>query len=178
VKRVSLIVAMTRSGLIGRGGTLPWRLPADLARFKSLTMGHHLLMGRKTFESLGRVLPGRTTVVITRQPSYQPPPGVLVAASLDEALQLASADAEPFIIGGGEIFELALPRADRLYVTWVEADIPGDTFFPPWRPDDWTLRESSCVAADDRNAQPTTFAIYDRPDPSMVERTAPNASNS
>lgn len=166
MKRASLIVAMTRRGVIGRGGTLPWKLPADLARFKSLTMGHFLLMGRKTFESLGRVLPGRTSVVITRQHDYQPPPGVLVARSLDAALQLAAADPEPFIIGGAEIFELALDRADRLYVTWVEAEIEGDTYFPPFRAADWTVCESSPRAADERNPFPTTFAVYDRAGPS------------
>jgi dihydrofolate reductase len=162
VKRASLIVAMTRSGVIGRGGTLPWKLPADLARFKSLTMGHHLLMGRKTFESLGRVLPGRTSVVITRQRDYQPPPGVLVASSLDTALEIAAADPEPFVIGGGEIFREALPRARRIHVTWVEADVAGDTFFPPWDPADWSLRESTPHAADHRNEYPTTFAVYER----------------
>ena len=152
---------MTRSGVIGRGGTLPWKLRADLARFKSLTMGHHLLMGRKTFDSLGRVLPGRTSIVITRQSDYQPPPSVLVASSLDAALDLATADPEPFVIGGGEIFRAALPGANRLYVTWVEADIAGDTHFPPWNPADWLLRESSPHPADGRNEYPTTFAVYD-----------------
>jgi dihydrofolate reductase len=162
VTRPSLIVAMTRRGVIGRGGTLPWKLSADLRRFKSLTMGHCLLMGRKTFESLGRVLPGRTSIVLTRQPDYRPPPGVLVAASLDAALALTNQDAEPFVIGGGEIFQLALPRAERLYVTWVEADVAGDTSFPAWNPTEWQLREQQRRGADDRNEFDTTFCIYER----------------
>src|SRR5213593_4685747 len=99
--RLSLIVAMTRSGLIGRGGQLPWKLSADLKRFKSLTMGHHLIMGRKTFESLGRVLPGRVSVVITRQAEHKLPAGVLVAHGLPQAIELSDGDSEPFVIGGG-----------------------------------------------------------------------------
>src|SRR5687767_2985689 len=114
--RLSLIVAVARNGVIGRQGQLPWRLSADLKRFKSLTMGHHLIMGRKTFNSLeGRELPGRITIVLTR--SGQVPSHIRQVASLDAALQLAGADDEVFVIGGSEIFALALPRADRLYIT-------------------------------------------------------------
>jgi dihydrofolate reductase len=159
---MSLIVAMTRSGIIGRGGGLPWKLSADLKRFKALTMGHHLIMGRKTFDSLGRVLPGRTTVVITRRSDYAAPVGVLVASSLDGALQLAERDEEPFVIGGGEIFELALPRAGRMYVTWVEAEVAGDVRFPnvEWR--QWREVSSERHSADAKNEYDTTFSIYDR----------------
>src|SRR5437879_3602599 len=115
--RLSLIVAMTRSGVIGRGGQLPWKLSADLKRFKSLTMGHHLIMGRKTFESLGRVLPGRVSIMLTRHDRNGLPSGVLKAHGLLEAIELAGGDNEPFVIGGGKIFEQAIPRAHRLYVT-------------------------------------------------------------
>jgi dihydrofolate reductase len=163
--RLSMIVAMSRSGVIGRGGVLPWRLSADLKRFKRLTMGHHLIMGRKTYESLGRPLPGRTSVVITRQERYRPPlraPGVLVVPNLDEALARAAGDDEPFVIGGGEIFSLALPRADRLYVTWVEGAIAGDTCFPTWEASRWRLVALEPHAADARNEYDTTFCIYDR----------------
>jgi dihydrofolate reductase len=159
---LSLIVAMTRSGVIGRGGTLPWRLSADLKRFKALTMGHHLLMGRKTYESLGRPLPGRTSIVITRQPDFRTPPEVLVAHRLGAAIQLAAADEQPFLIGGGEIFREAMDRARRLYVTWVEADVEGDTFFPDWNPEQWRLVESERHSADAKNGYDTTFCIYDR----------------
>ena len=160
--RLSLIVAMTRSGVIGRGGTLPWKLSSDLKRFKSLTMGHHLIMGRKTFDSLGRVLPGRTSIVLTRQTGYQPPPGVLAADSIQRAMDLSAGDDEPFVIGGGEIFRSALLRADRLYVTWVEADVAGDTHFPDWENASWRLMRSEPHAADAKNEYDTTFCIYDR----------------
>ncbi len=159
---LSLIVAMTRSGVIGRAGGLPWRLSSDLKRFKSLTMGHHLLMGRKTYESLGRPLPGRTTVVITRQANYQPATGVLIARSLDEALKIAGSDTEPFVIGGGEIFAEALPQVERLSITWVEADVRGDTRFPALNLDEWQHVHSELIAADAKNEYDTTFCIYDR----------------
>jgi dihydrofolate reductase len=160
--RLSLIVAMTRSGVIGRASGLPWKLSSDLKRFKSLTMGHHLIMGRKTYESLGRILPGRTTVIITRQPQYPHPPEALIAVNLDEALTMAAGDREPFVIGGGEIFELALPRAARLYITWVEADVSGDTYFPTLNLADWQLAHSEPIPADVKNDYDTTYCIYDR----------------
>src|SRR5262245_32482835 len=126
--QLSLIVAMDRKGVIGRAGGLPWRLSADLKRFKALTMGHHLIMGRKTFDSLGRPLPGRVMVVISREKARpevrdQKSDAVAVVRSLDDALKMAAGDAEVFVIGGGQIFELALPRVERMYVTWVEAPI-------------------------------------------------------
>jgi dihydrofolate reductase len=162
VMRLSLVVAMTRAGVIGRGGGLPWRLSADLKRFKSLTMGHHIVMGRTTYESLGRLLPGRTAVIITRSAGYIPLFGGLVTSNLDESLCQCQGDAEPFVIGGGEIFRLALPRADRLYVTWVEAEVAGDTYFPSWNEAEWRLTRSERHSADARNEYDTTFCIYDR----------------
>jgi len=162
VEHPSLIVAMTHRGVIGRGGTLPWRLSADLKRFKALTMGHHILMGRKTYESLGRPLPGRTSVVITRRQSFQAPADVFMTHSLEAAIQVAANDDQPFVIGGGEIFRKALPLVSRLYVTWVEADVEGDTFFPPWNPGDWQLALSEVHSADEKNEYDTTFCIYDR----------------
>jgi len=162
VERLSLIVAMTRTGVIGRGGTLPWELTSDLRRFKSLTMGHHLIMGRKTFDSLGRVLPGRTSIIISRQAEFQTPPEVLVVHDLDEAIRLASSDDEAFVIGGGEIFRLAQPHANRMYVTWVEATIEGDTQFLEWNPAEWLLVSSERHSADEKNEYDTTFCIYDR----------------
>jgi dihydrofolate reductase len=159
---LSLIVAMTRDGVIGRGGTLPWRLSADLQRFKALTMGHHLLMGRKTFDSLGRVLPGRTSIIISRQTRLALPDGVKHASSLDHALSLASGDDSLFIIGGAEIYALALPRVERMHVTWVEAAIEGDTQFPQWNPVEWRLASEERHTADPRNQYDYTFAIYDR----------------
>lgn len=160
---LSLIVAMTRSGVIGRAGGLPWRLSADLQRFKSLTMGHHLIMGRKTFDSLGRPLPGRTSIVVTRQPAYSAATGVLIAPTLDEALRLSASDEQPFIIGGGQIFAGALPKADRLYITWVEAEIPGDTYFPQLNLAHWQLIHSEPIPANPKNDYDTTYCIYNRP---------------
>jgi dihydrofolate reductase len=159
---LSLIVAMTRDGIIGRGGTLPWRLSADLQRFKALTMGHAILMGRKTFDSLGRVLPGRTSIVISRQASLPLPDSVKHAASLDEALSLAAGDDSPFIIGGAEIYALALPRVQRMHVTWVAANIDGDTHFPVWNPAEWRLRSEEPHLADAKNQHDYTFAMYER----------------
>src|SRR6266480_2277939 len=110
--RFSLIVAMDRKGVIGRGGGLPWRLSADLKRFKALTMGHHIVMGRKTFESLGRLLPGRTTVLVSRSLGHMD--GAAVVPSINGALAMGAADSEVFIIGGAEIFSLALPKVERM----------------------------------------------------------------
>jgi Dihydrofolate reductase len=174
--QLSLIVAMTRHGVIGRHGTLPWKLSADLKRFKALTMGHYVIMGRKTYASLPSTLPGRKLIVLKRLASpydfqfsteagEELPASALsttFASNLDEALHLASEDDEAFVIGGGEIFRQTIDRADRLYVTWVDADVDGDTTFPTFHPEDWQLIESSQHAADSRNEFPTTFCIYDR----------------
>lgn len=160
--RLSLIVAMSQNRVIGRAGGLPWRLSADLQRFKSLTMGHHLVMGRKTFDSIGRALPGRTSIVITRQTAWQPPAGVLVAHDLAAALALAATDEELFVIGGGEIYRLALPQAERLYLTLVEAEIDGDTFFPEFAPSQWSLASDTPHPADAKNEYPHRFRVYER----------------
>ena len=135
---VSIIVAMAENNVIGRDMDLPWHISADLKRFKALTMGHHIVMGRKTYESIGRLLPGRTTVIITRQENYQVE-GAVVVNSLEEAQAVATGDSELFIIGGGQIYELALSSADKLHVTRVHTEVDGDTRFPqvPW--DNWTL---------------------------------------
>ena len=129
--RLSAIVAMAANRVIGAGNQLPWRLPADLARFKRLTMGHTLILGRKTYESIGRPLPGRHFIVITRQPGYAPA-GVTVAHSVNEALEQARArgDDEVFIAGGADIYAQTMERVQRLYLTLLERDVPGDTRFP------------------------------------------------
>ena len=162
--KVSILVAVAQQGVIGRAGGLPWRLSADLIRFKRITWGHWIVMGRKTFESIGRALPGRTSVVITRQADYSAPEGVLVAGSLDEALRAAAEAAQPevFVVGGGEIYRQALPRADRIYLTQVEARIEGDTFFPALDAEGWTLVEQSRREADEKNEFPCDYRVYDR----------------
>jgi dihydrofolate reductase len=158
---VSLIVAMSPGRVVGRGGALPWHLPADLARFKRLTMGHHVIMGRRTFESLTRPLPGRKLIVVTRQTDYHAS-GAAVAHDLDEALRLAEGDDEPFVIGGAELYALALPRANRLYVTRVHADVEGDTHFPPFEGDEWALVDEKERPSDERNTSDMTFQVYER----------------
>jgi dihydrofolate reductase len=127
--RISLIVAMARNRVIGADNKLPWHLPSDLKRFKALTMGHHIIMGRKTFESIGGLLPGRTTVIVTRNPGYRFE-GALVANSLEKAVALSGSDDEIFVIGGEQIFREALNIADRILLTEIHRDFEGDVHFP------------------------------------------------
>jgi dihydrofolate reductase len=161
-KRISLIAAMAANRSIGIDGRLPWHLPADLKHFKALTMGHTMVMGRKTYESISAgPLPGRSTIVITHQAGYSPP-GVRVAHSLDEALALAEGE-EVFVAGGEEIFRLALDqgRADRMYLTRIEKDYPGDTFFPEFDESAWKVVEREDFPATERNPA-FTFLTLDR----------------
>ena len=130
--RLSLIVAMSRNRVIGDHGRLPWSLPADLARFKDLTMGHTVIMGRQTYESLGRPLPGRTNVVLSRSGKFDPADGVEVCDSLAAAIRQHEADDEVFVIGGQEVYRQALPIADRIYLTLVDRDYEGDAVFPEY----------------------------------------------
>ena len=134
--RISLIVAMAKNRIIGINNTLPWHLPADLKHFKMLTMGHHIVMGRKTYESIGKPLPGRTSVVITRNRELKIE-GCVMSGSLPEAIAACRGDEEIFIVGGAEIFEQALPLADMLYVTEIQQDIAGDTYFPMFDKNRW-----------------------------------------
>jgi len=127
--KISLLVAMSENNVIGKDNQLIWHLPEDLKLFKRLTMGHHMIMGRKTFESIGKLLPGRTTIIITRDKSYTHP-GSLIAYSLDEALDLAKNDDEVFIIGGGQIFKESLDIADKIYLTQIYHHFEGDVYFP------------------------------------------------
>jgi dihydrofolate reductase len=160
---VSLIVAVSRNGVIGRDGGLPWRLPADLRHFKATTMGHHLVIGRATWDELGAPLPGRTIVVVTRNRDLAAD-GALVAHSLEEALELAAGDDEIFIGGGAEIYRQALDRGlvDRLYVTRVHAEVEGDTFFPEVDWQGWLLADRVDHPADEKNPHPCSFERYDR----------------
>jgi dihydrofolate reductase len=135
-RRVSLVVAMDRQRVIGHQGKLPWHLPEDLKRFKALTMGHSIILGRKTHESIGRLLPGRRSVIVTRQKDYLVP-GALVVHSVDDALAACAREDEAFVIGGAEIYRQALPSADRIYLTEVQERHPGDTWFPEIDAGDW-----------------------------------------
>ena len=145
---LTLIAAVARNGIIGRDNTLPWRLPEDLKHFKALTTGHPIVMGRKTWESLGRPLPGRHNIVITRDATYHAE-GATVVNSLEDALHLANDAEELFVIGGAEIYRLALPLADRLQLTELDADFAGDTHFPDVYRSSWreTMRERHSSAA-------------------------------
>jgi dihydrofolate reductase len=168
---VSIIVAMDQAGGIGKAGgipgqlpgQLPWHLSADLKNFKALTMGHHLIVGRKTYESIGKALPGRTTIIVTRNRSFTAA-GCLVAYTLEAALALAerAGESEVFIGGGGEIFAQALPLAQRVYLTRLQARVQCDVFFPPvdWR--EWQEGEQAFHPADDRNDYAFTFSMLKR----------------
>jgi dihydrofolate reductase len=159
---LSVVAAMAENGVIGRGNRLPWHLPLDLRRFKELTWGHPLIMGRLTFESIGRPLPGRLSVVLSRNPGWNPPPGARRARSLEEALALCGKAEEAFVVGGEAVYRLALPLAHRLHLTLIHADVDGDRHFPPFSTDDWSLVEEESHPADDRHAYPFTFRTYHR----------------
>ena len=128
MKNLSLIVAVANHNVIGINNTLPWHLPEDLKRFRALTTGHHIIMGRKTYESLGRLLPNRTTVIVTRNKNYQVA-GALIAHNLQAALALCAGDNEPFLIGGAELYKEGIQLANKLYITEVHADFDGDAYF-------------------------------------------------
>lgn len=159
--KVSLMAAMASNRAIGIDNGLPWRLPADQRYFKAKTMGHTLIMGRRTFDSIGRrALPGRPTIVVTRRPGYAAP-GVEVAHSLDEALAKAQGD-EVFVVGGEVIFREALPKADRLYLTRIEQDFPGDTFFPDFDESAWRLVERERHEATPEAPFAYSFEVWER----------------
>ena len=158
---ISLVLAMARNQVIGRDNALPWRLPADMRRFKELTWGKPILMGRKTYESIGKPLPGRTNLVLTRDPHWRAE-GVEVLGSVDEALARMRESPEVACIGGAEIFRLLLPVSGRIYLTRIHADIVGDTVFPPLEPSQWKEVDSRQFQADERNLYDMTFVTLDR----------------
>jgi dihydrofolate reductase len=159
--KLSLIAAMAENRVIGHENRLPWHLPADLQHFKAITLGKPVLMGRKTWESIGRPLPGRTNIVITRDAGYVAE-GCVVAHSLEEAVREAGEAAEVMVIGGAQLYRQALPLADTLYLTLVHAEFQGDTRFPDWQPKEW--RETARIdhAADDRNPHAYSFITLER----------------
>ncbi len=160
---VSLIVAMDQNRGIGVNNKLPWHLPADLKRFRELTMGHHIIVGRKTFESIGRPLPGRDTIIVTRNENYQAA-GCLIVHSLAEALALAQerGETEVFVCGGAEIYAQAMPLADRIYLTEVQAEVEADTFFPDYDHEQWSEQEIVHHSADGKNQYPFTFKMLSK----------------
>jgi dihydrofolate reductase len=158
---LSIIVAVAKNNVLGKENKLLWHLPADLKRLKSLTMGHHLIMGRKTFESLGKPLPGRPHVVISRQ-QHTNTENVSYVSSIEDALTVAKQDEQAFIFGGGEIYKLALPFVQKIYLTRVDAMFEGDAFFPELHSDEWKLIKSEEFAPDEKNKFSYSFEEYDR----------------
>lgn len=161
---ISMIAAIDRNGVIGVDNKLPWSMPADLKFFRDKTRGHHVIMGRKTYESMGRPLPDRPNVVITRQKGYKLE-GARVVHSLDEALAIARAasEVETFIIGGADIFEIGLPLADRIYLTEIDFEVSrGDAYFPKLDHRDWQVVEERVREPDEKNKHRCTFLTYAR----------------
>ena len=160
---ISLFVAHANDRVIGYQNDMPWHVPGDLAYFKRRTMGKPIIMGRKTYESIGRPLPGRLNIVITRNASYEVE-GVRVVSSLEDALQVAKEEtdaAEYMILGGEQIFKQAMPLADRMYITKIDETYPGDTFFPAYDLNEWETIEASETALNDEGV-PYTFYVYER----------------
>jgi len=159
--RLSIVVAMARNRVIGANNALPWHLPADLKHFKALTMGHHIVMGRKTYESIGKPLPGRTSVVVTRNENYSVP-GVIVANSLEAAISACGDDDEVFVIGGAELYRQALKFAGRIYLTEIDADISGDAHFTEFDSTSWQETGRESHEPDGKNPHSYHFVVYDR----------------
>lgn len=159
MSQLSIIVAVANNHVIGLHNTLPWHLPEDLKRFKALTMGHHIIMGRKTYESLGRLLPGRTTVIVTRNQHYHVD-GAIVVHTLKQALEVCQTDAEVFLIGGAELFEIGLQQADKIYLTEIHADFDGDAFLPVFDLSSW--REASREQHKAANGLTFSYVSYER----------------
>lgn len=161
MSKLSIIVAMARNRTIGINNTLPWRCPEDLKHFKVLTMGHHMIMGRKTFDSIGKPLPGRTTVVVTRDRNLKIE-GCVMAHSIADAIQACAGDAEIFIVGGAEIYAQALPLANTLYITEIQQDVEGDAHFPGFDENAW--RETAREIRSQETPQPLQyhFVTYQR----------------
>jgi dihydrofolate reductase len=159
--QLALIAALARNRVIGRDDRLPWHLPADLRFFKQTTMGKPLVMGRRTWESIGRPLPGRRMIVLSRDPDYRAA-GCTVAHALGEALEMVSVVPEVMVIGGASLYEQTLPLAERLYLTQVEADVAGDAWFPSWNPREWQLVWEETHPADVDHAWPYRFQRLER----------------
>ena len=160
--KISMIAAMAKNRVIGKDNDMPWHMPADLAHFKKVTMGKPVIMGRKTFESIGRPLPGRKNIVITRNLDWQAE-GVEVTSSPELALQLVEGTEEVMLIGGGNIYQQFLPKADNLYLTFIDLDVEGDTKFPDWNQvGNWAELDSEEHDADEKNAHSYRFVALEK----------------
>ncbi len=161
--KLSILVAVSENGVIGREGELPWRLPDELQYVKRTTMGHTLLMGRKTYESIGKPLPGRTSIVVSRRADYAPHPDVIVVEGFARGVELARerGETECFVFGGESLYREALPDADRLYITRVHAEVEGDARFPVFDESAWKLVSEEAHEADERHAHAFSFRVYE-----------------
>ena len=157
---ISIIAAMDRNRLIGNNNELPWHLPADFAHFKAVTMGKPILMGRKTYESIGKPLPGRTNIVMSRQ-GFQAE-GIVSVSSICEATALTINDDEVMLIGGSSIYESMVDVVDRMYLTYVDGEFSGDAWFPDFSAEDWEVSEDITVKADEKNKYDCRFVTYDK----------------
>ncbi len=158
---LTMIAAAAENNALGKNNDLVWHLPDDFKRFKKLTSGHYIIMGRKTFESFPKPLPNRTHLVITRRKNYNPP-GALIVNSLQEALKIAKDDEQPFIIGGGEIYELAMPIADKIELTRVHGTFEADTFFPEINMENWKITARKFHEKDEKHSYAFTYLTYER----------------
>jgi dihydrofolate reductase len=160
---ISCIVATAHENVIGKNNQIPWYLPADLKYFKKVTTGHHIIMGRNCFESIGRPLPNRTNIIITRDAFFMSS-NCLIARSIKEALEIAmeNSEEEAFIIGGGQIYEQSQGLWDKLYLTEVDVKVDGDVFFPAIDPNEWTMMSEECHQKDEKNEFDYCFRLYDR----------------
>lgn len=159
---ISLLVAMDKNQLIGKDNDLPWRLPADLAYFKRVTMGHPIIMGRKTYDSIGRPLPGRENIIVTRDTSYEAE-GCKVIHSIEEIVKMnEQTDQELFVIGGAEIFKEILPYSDRLYITEINEEFEGDTYFPAFDKSKWEVISEEKGIKDEKNPYDYKFLVYEK----------------
>lgn len=159
---ISAIVAISRNNVIGRDGHLPWHLSADLKRFKAITTGHSIILGRKNYDDIGRSLPNRTNYVLTRNANFEAP-GCIVCNSLAQAVESAQSagESECFIIGGAAVYREAMPLVKKMYVTRVESDVDGDVFFPEWG-EGWRKVSEESFPADEKNDFPTVFEVWER----------------
>lgn len=158
---ISMIVAMAKDRVIGNNGSIPWHIPADFAYFKATTMGCPIIMGRKTYDSIGKPLPGRKNIVLTRSSDLSIS-GCDVVTNLDEALALVGEEKEIFIIGGQQLYEQALPIVQRLYLTHIQATLEGDTYFPDYSSYKWEQVRSEVFPANEKNIYPYTFELLER----------------
>ncbi len=158
---IALVAAVAENGVIGLAGELPWHLPKDLKFFKNLTVGHAVIMGRKTFDTVGHALPDRWNVIVTRDPQYRRADATVVH-SIEEALRVTRGADRIFVVGGGEIYRVALPYATRMYLTVVHGEFDGDTSFPEFDPAEWTLAQDERHEADEKHAYAFSFRRFER----------------